>query len=50
MENILTINHIDDEHKEFYLNDDFIISVNHDSDGWTGMEKVERALTIYQIN
>ena len=40
----LVIHRIDDEHVEFRLDDSEICSVNHDEDGWQGMEKVQLAL------
>lgn len=34
----IRIHTIDDENVEYYLNDHFIVSANHDSHGWGGMD------------
>lgn len=34
----------DYERREFYLNDECVASVNHDTHGWSGMEAVECAM------
>lgn len=40
----LVIHRVDDERIDFRLDDSEICSVNHDEDGWSGMEKVQLAL------
>ena len=43
----LKIINSDEDTKSFYLNDNYITSVNHDSDGWSGIEKVENSLVTF---
>ena len=38
---IITRRQIDDESIEFSLNGQHLITVNHDDDGWSGMERIE---------
>lgn len=33
--------YIDDEHVEYSLNGEVLITANHDDDGWEGMERIE---------
>ena len=41
----LVIHEVNDEVVEYWLDGACLISTNHDDDGWSGMERVNTALT-----
>lgn len=47
MEKVLRIVFDQNEKVEFYYGDDYIMSVNHDEHGWSGMSAVEDAVVTF---
>lgn len=39
---IIDIVHVDDERVDYFLDGKDLVSVNHDEDGWGGMETVDK--------